>query len=243
MASPSCQGTPGVRARADDAPRLRQRATGARRLRAATAAHAAPGRPQGAALGDVHPRPGRAEVRREGAVPGRPKIYTTLDLDYNDKMQQVLQDAKATIATQGATNAAQIAVNPRTGEILAFNGQPRLRRRVDRWPGQRADQRAAARLVDQAAGVRLVVHQGLGARRRRSTISRRAGAIPQRTSGARSTSTTSSMAAPRSAARSATRSTSRPSRRSTSSAPTSRSRWAPRWASPRGRPNPASTSG
>ena len=50
------------------------------------------------------------------------KIYTTLDLDYNDKMQQVLQDSKPTIATQGATNAAQIAVNPKTGEILAFNG-------------------------------------------------------------------------------------------------------------------------
>jgi membrane peptidoglycan carboxypeptidase len=50
------------------------------------------------------------------------KIYTTLDNDYNDKMQQVLQDAKPTIATQGATNVAQIAVNPKTGEILAFNG-------------------------------------------------------------------------------------------------------------------------
>lgn len=50
------------------------------------------------------------------------KIYTTLDLEYNDKMQQVLQDSKATIATQGATNAAQVAVNPKTGEILAFNG-------------------------------------------------------------------------------------------------------------------------
>src|ERR671932_1141508 len=50
------------------------------------------------------------------------KIYTTLDLDYNDAMQQVLQDAKPTIATQGATNAAQVAVNPKTGEILAFNG-------------------------------------------------------------------------------------------------------------------------
>jgi membrane peptidoglycan carboxypeptidase len=50
------------------------------------------------------------------------KIYTTLDNDYNDKMQQVLQDSKPTIETQGATNAAQIAVNPKTGEILAFNG-------------------------------------------------------------------------------------------------------------------------
>ncbi|HEX8967036.1 MAG TPA: transglycosylase domain-containing protein [Chloroflexota bacterium] len=50
------------------------------------------------------------------------KIYTTLDNEYNDKMQQVLQDSSPTIATQGATNAAQIAVNPKTGEILAFNG-------------------------------------------------------------------------------------------------------------------------
>src|SRR5579864_2880776 len=50
------------------------------------------------------------------------KIYTTLDNNYNDQMQQVLQDSKPTIATQGATNAAQIAVNPKTGEILAFNG-------------------------------------------------------------------------------------------------------------------------
>jgi membrane peptidoglycan carboxypeptidase len=50
------------------------------------------------------------------------KIYTTLDLEYNDKMQQVLQDSKPTISTQGATNASQIAVNPKTGEILAFNG-------------------------------------------------------------------------------------------------------------------------
>jgi membrane peptidoglycan carboxypeptidase len=50
------------------------------------------------------------------------KIYTTLDLEYNTKMEQVLQDSKATIATQGATNASQIAVNPKTGEILAFNG-------------------------------------------------------------------------------------------------------------------------
>jgi membrane peptidoglycan carboxypeptidase len=50
------------------------------------------------------------------------KIYTTLDNDYNDKMQQVLQDSKPTIASQGATNVAQIAVNPKTGEILAFNG-------------------------------------------------------------------------------------------------------------------------
>src|SRR3989442_13505119 len=50
------------------------------------------------------------------------KIYTTLDLDYNEKMQQVLRDSKPTIAKQGATNAAQIAVNPKTDEIMPFNG-------------------------------------------------------------------------------------------------------------------------
>jgi membrane peptidoglycan carboxypeptidase len=50
------------------------------------------------------------------------KIYTTLDLDYNEKMAQVLVDSKPTIATQGATSTAQMAVNPKTGEILAFNG-------------------------------------------------------------------------------------------------------------------------
>jgi len=50
------------------------------------------------------------------------KIYTTLDFDYNEMMAQVLVDSKPTIATQGATNVAQMAVNPKTGEILAFNG-------------------------------------------------------------------------------------------------------------------------
>src|SRR5918912_938002 len=50
------------------------------------------------------------------------KIYTTLDNDYNDKMQQVLQDAKANIESHGGNNAALIAVQPKTGEILAFDG-------------------------------------------------------------------------------------------------------------------------
>src|SRR5919202_462741 len=50
------------------------------------------------------------------------KIYTTLDLDYNDRMQQVLQDAKANIESHGGNNAALIAVQPKTGEILAFDG-------------------------------------------------------------------------------------------------------------------------
>src|ERR671933_443918 len=50
------------------------------------------------------------------------KIYTTLDLDYSDRMLQVLQDARGNIESHGGDNAALVAVNPKTGEILAFNG-------------------------------------------------------------------------------------------------------------------------
>src|ERR687885_677802 len=49
------------------------------------------------------------------------KIYTTLDLDYSERMLQVLQDAKANIESHGGDNAALIAVQPKTGEILAFD--------------------------------------------------------------------------------------------------------------------------
>ena len=50
------------------------------------------------------------------------KVYTTLDVDYNQRMLQVLQANKAVIQEQGGDNAALIAVDPRTGEILAFQG-------------------------------------------------------------------------------------------------------------------------
>src|ERR671936_497438 len=50
------------------------------------------------------------------------KIYTTLDLEYSERMHEVLQDAKANIESHGGNNAALIAVNPKTGEILAFDG-------------------------------------------------------------------------------------------------------------------------
>jgi penicillin-binding protein 1C len=50
------------------------------------------------------------------------KVYTTLDLDYDQRMQQVLQANKDVIQQQGGDNAALIAVDPRTGEILAFQG-------------------------------------------------------------------------------------------------------------------------
>ena len=50
------------------------------------------------------------------------KVYTTLDLDYDQRMQQVLQSNRDVIQQQGGDNAALIAVDPRTGEILAFQG-------------------------------------------------------------------------------------------------------------------------
>jgi membrane peptidoglycan carboxypeptidase len=50
------------------------------------------------------------------------KVYTTLDPNEDQAMQQVLQANKDVIAQQGGDNAALMAVNPRTGEILAFQG-------------------------------------------------------------------------------------------------------------------------
>ncbi|HYY87898.1 MAG TPA: PBP1A family penicillin-binding protein, partial [Chloroflexota bacterium] len=50
------------------------------------------------------------------------KVYTTLDLNYDQAMQQVLQANRDVIQQQGGNNAALIAVDPRTGEILAFQG-------------------------------------------------------------------------------------------------------------------------
>ncbi|MDQ3808870.1 MAG: transglycosylase domain-containing protein, partial [Chloroflexota bacterium] len=50
------------------------------------------------------------------------KVYTTLDLELNDRLQQVLQASVGVIREQGGNNAALMVVNPRTGEILAFHG-------------------------------------------------------------------------------------------------------------------------
>src|SRR5207244_12916873 len=50
------------------------------------------------------------------------KVYTTLDEAYDQVMQQVLQANRDVIQQQGGNNAALIAVDPRTGEILAFQG-------------------------------------------------------------------------------------------------------------------------
>jgi membrane peptidoglycan carboxypeptidase len=50
------------------------------------------------------------------------KVYTTLDLELNKRMLQVLDANREVIEQQGGNNAALIAVSPGTGEILAFQG-------------------------------------------------------------------------------------------------------------------------
>ncbi len=50
------------------------------------------------------------------------RVFTTLDLELNDRMQQVLHANVGVIREQGGNNTALIAVNPGTGEILAFHG-------------------------------------------------------------------------------------------------------------------------
>jgi len=50
------------------------------------------------------------------------RIYTTLDLAYNERLQQVLEANKDVIHEQGGNNAALISVDPKTGEILGFLG-------------------------------------------------------------------------------------------------------------------------
>ncbi len=50
------------------------------------------------------------------------KVYTTLDLELNDRLYQVLQANVGTIREQGGDNTAMVVVSPRTGEILAFHG-------------------------------------------------------------------------------------------------------------------------
>ena len=50
------------------------------------------------------------------------KIYTTLDLDLNRKLEEVAQNNSDMLAQRDANNTAIVAVNPRTGEILGMVG-------------------------------------------------------------------------------------------------------------------------
>lgn len=50
------------------------------------------------------------------------KVYTTLDGDLQQKAEQVVKDGAAKIKARGANNAALVAVDPKTGQILAMVG-------------------------------------------------------------------------------------------------------------------------
>ncbi len=81
------------------------------------------GRPQGAALGHVHPRPGRGQVRRQDALPGRPQdLHHARSATTTTACSRCCRTRARASSTTAANNAALIAVNPDTGEILAFNG-------------------------------------------------------------------------------------------------------------------------
>ncbi|MFZ3069569.1 MAG: transglycosylase domain-containing protein, partial [Anaerolineaceae bacterium] len=49
-------------------------------------------------------------------------VYTTLDPDLQNEAQQAVQDQLATMTSNNATNGAVVAIDPKTGEILAMVG-------------------------------------------------------------------------------------------------------------------------
>jgi len=52
------------------------------------------------------------------------RVYTTLDPDLQAIAERVVEARRAEIAAQGATSAALVAIDPRTGEIVAMVGSP-----------------------------------------------------------------------------------------------------------------------
>ncbi len=50
------------------------------------------------------------------------RIYTTLDWDLQEHAEKVLKDSTSALASRRAYNAATVAINPKTGEILALVG-------------------------------------------------------------------------------------------------------------------------
>jgi len=59
---------------------------------------------------------------RQQLYQGGLRIYTSLDLDLQNKAQQIVQQRLATIKEDNANNAALVAIDPKTGEILAMVG-------------------------------------------------------------------------------------------------------------------------
>ena len=50
------------------------------------------------------------------------KVYTTLDYDLQQYAEQTIKDSDKTLKSKGANNAATVALDPKTGEILALVG-------------------------------------------------------------------------------------------------------------------------
>jgi len=59
---------------------------------------------------------------RQQLYQGGLRIYTSLDLDLQNKAQQIIQQKLATLKADNANNAALVAIDPKTGEILAMVG-------------------------------------------------------------------------------------------------------------------------
>ena len=59
-----------------------------------------------------------------GLFEGGLRVYTTLDLDTQQLAEEVVAKHVATLARQDARNAGLIALDPRTGEVLAMVGSP-----------------------------------------------------------------------------------------------------------------------
>ncbi len=56
------------------------------------------------------------------AMRGGLKVFTTIDLDWQQEAQKIAGAQVEAIRKQGASNAALVAINPRTGEVLAMVG-------------------------------------------------------------------------------------------------------------------------
>jgi len=66
-----------------------------------------------------------AEVLYKGGL----QVYTTLDLDLQRQAEEVIAERMPALREQGASNAALVAMDPRTGDILAMVGS------ADFWDG------------------------------------------------------------------------------------------------------------
>src|SRR4030042_6262784 len=62
-------------------------------------------------------RYGQASVEQGGLV-----VKTTLDLELQEKAQEIVSEEIAKVESQHITNGAAVVIDPKTGEILAMAG-------------------------------------------------------------------------------------------------------------------------